>query len=63
MLALVGVFFLVGAGVGSASPPGNDPLAGVPEPLRPVAAAVMQFVGTAWNVLADLANLVWFGSS
>ncbi|MBC2592404.1 hypothetical protein [Rhodococcus aetherivorans] len=59
----VGAFVVVGAGVAAANPPGIDPLAGVPGPLRPLAAAVMDFVGNVWNMFADLANWVLFGSS
>ncbi|WKX02131.1 hypothetical protein Q3O43_29995 (plasmid) [Rhodococcus aetherivorans] len=61
-VALVGLLSLVSTGVASANPPGPDPLAGVPEPLRSVAAAAMQLFAGVWNTLVALVDLVGFGS-
>ncbi|TJZ76102.1 hypothetical protein FCG67_19035 [Rhodococcus oryzae] len=62
-LLLVGVLSLLGSGVAAANPPGPDPLAGVPESLRPIAGAVIVFLGNVWNAFADVANFIMFGSS
>lgn len=52
----------VSTGVASANPPGPDPLAGVPEPLRSVAAAALQPFAGVWNTVVALVDLVGFGS-
>ncbi|OOL26650.1 hypothetical protein GQ85_43745 [Rhodococcus rhodochrous] len=62
-VALVSVFSFASAGIAAANPPGQDPLAGVPESLRPIAAAAMQLFANVWNTVVELMNLVTFGSS
>ncbi|WP_164877599.1 hypothetical protein [Prescottella agglutinans] len=49
-------------GVAHANPPGLDPLAGWPEPLRPLGVAIFGSLGDVWNFFAGIADLILFGS-
>ena len=62
VVALVGVLLFVGGGVANANPPGLDPLAGWPEPLRPLGVAIFGSLGDVWNFFAGIADLIMFGS-
>lgn len=56
------ILFIVGGGVANASPPGANPLGSLPEPPRPLAAAVGQVFVDVWNFFSGIANLIMFGS-
>lgn len=57
-VGLVGALVLLGGGVANASPPGFDPLGGLPLPvadfLRAVLAPVVQLAVDAWNFFGAL---------
>lgn len=60
ILGLVGALVLLGGGVASASPPGPNPYAGIPEPLQGLAHIVLPpiagFLQSVWNMGVAVLN-------